>query len=78
MLKKGRKIEFSKWGRVFRIRGRGRCQAEPFLKKWGGGGGDRKTTQNLGVRGQGATFSLQPLFMGLLPTHYYGKHFESL
>ena len=52
----------------------------PFLKKWGGGGGggDRKTTQNLGVSGQGATFSLQPLFMGLLPTHYYGKHFESL
>ena len=42
------------------------------------GGGDRKTTQNLGVSGQGATFSLQSLFMGLLPTHYHGKHFESL
>ena len=41
-------------------------------------GGDRKTTQNLWVSGQGATFSLQSLFMGLLPTHYYGKHFESL
>ena len=45
MLKKGRKIEFSKWGRLFRIRGRGRwqdfLQAETFLKSggWGGGGG---------------------------------------
>ena len=47
-----------------------------FLKS-GGGGGDRKTTQNFWVEHRGQNF-LAPFLMRLLPTHYFGKYFENL
>ena len=66
MLKKGRKIEFSKWGRVFRIRGRGRwqdfLQAEPFLKKCGGGGGQKNNSEFGGKWAGGNIFPAAPFY----------------